>query len=196
MKSWSARFFRVWSLCLILFLTVLPALAQQAAEENPSESTTGLVFRWLNFFLVFGGAGFLIAKYGANFFRSNARAIAAKITEASAARAEAEHELRETEAKIARLDLDVANLREQARRESAAEAERLRKAGVAEVEKIFQAAQVEQAAAERAAMQQLRELAASMAVDQAGALVNARMNGETRGRLFRRFLGELGRGAN
>jgi F0F1-type ATP synthase membrane subunit b/b' len=196
MKPWRARFFRAWSLGQTLFLTALPALAQQSAEENPAESTTGLVFRWLNFFLVFGGAGYLIAKYGGNFFRANARAIAANITEASAARAEAERELREAEAKIANLDKEVANLREEARRESAAEAERLRKGGVAEVEKVFQAARVEQAAAERAAKQELRELAASIAVERAAALLNERMNTEIRARMFRAFLGELGRSTN
>ena len=42
----------------------------------------------------------------------------------------------------------------------------------------------------------LREVAASMAVERAGALVNSRMNLEIRAKLFHSFLGELGRSPN
>jgi F0F1-type ATP synthase membrane subunit b/b' len=181
---------------LILFLTALPALAAEVAEEDPAVSSTGLIFRWLNFILVFGGIGYLIAKHGGAFFRANAKAISASITEASAAKADADRELREAEAKIARLGQEVAELREAARRDSTAEAERLRASGRAEIEKINQAARGELAAAERAAQQELRALAASMAVERAGELVSSRMNGEVRARMFHAFLGELGRSAN
>ena len=181
---------------VMIFLLTLPVLAAEGAEPDPVESTTGLVFRWLNFLIVFGGAGYLIAKHGGAFFRANAKAIAASILEATAAKAEAERELREVEAKISNLDREVAELREAARRDWAAEAERLRTSGLAEMEKIEQAAATELAAAARAAQQQLREIAASMAVKRAAALVSARMTTEVSARMFRSFLGELGRSPN
>jgi len=196
MKSWR-RAMRVFaSGLLIFFLTAIPALAAEASAEDPAASTAGLIFRWLNFILVFCGIGYLIAKRGGAFFRANAKAIAASITEAQAAKAEADRELREVETKIARLDQEVAELREAARRDSAAEAERLRASGRAEIAKISQAARGELAASERAAHQELRALAASMAVERAGTLLSSRMNGEIRARIFRAFLGELGRRAN
>ena len=102
----------------------------------------------------------------------------------AAAKAEADRELREVEAKIARLDQEVPELREAARRDSAAEAERLRASGRAEIEKIKQAARAELAASERAAQQELRAMAASMAVERAGALVSSRMNREVRARII------------
>ena len=179
-----------------IFLLALPAFTAEGAEPDPVESTTGLVFRWLNFLIVFGGAGYLIAKQGGAFFRANAKAIAASILEATAAKAEAERELREVEAKISHLDREVAELRETARRDWAAEAERLRTSGLAEIEKIEQAAATELGAAARAAQQQLREIAASMAVQRAAALVSARMSTEVSARMFRSFLGELGRSPN
>ena len=196
MKSWRRALpvFANW--LLIFFLAALPALAAEAPEEDPATSTAGLIFRWLNFILVFGGIGYLIAKHGGAFFRANAKAIAASITEATAAKAEADRELREVETKIARFDQEVADLREEARRDSAAEAERLRASGRAEIEKISQAARGELAAAERAAQQELRAIAASMAVERAGALVSSGMNREIRARIFHSFLGELGRSAN
>ena len=55
---------------------------------------------------------YLIAKNGGAFFRGNAKAIAASITEAQAAKAAADRELSEVNAKISRLDQEVAELRE------------------------------------------------------------------------------------
>lgn len=196
MRSWRARLFGILSVCLVLFLTAPPALAQQATEEDPTSATSGFVFRWLNFFLVFGGAGYLIAKHGGKFFRANARTIAANITAASAAKAEAEGALHEAEEKTAQLGEEVARLRTEALQVTAGEVERLRKSGAHEVERIFQAARVEQAAAERAASQDLKAVAASMAVERAGILLQSKMDTGTRARMFRAFLGKLERSAN
>ena len=184
------------SALLIFFFTALPVFAAEGAEPDPADSTTGLIFRWLNFLIVFGGIAYLIAKYGGAFFRGNAKEIAASIVEASAAKAEAHRELHEVEAKIARIDQDVAVMHEEARRNWTQESERLRASGQAEVEKIAHAAREELAASERAAQQQVREIAASLAVDRAAALVSSRMNAEIRARMFQSFLSELGRGAN
>jgi len=116
MKSWRRALPLLANWLLIFFLAALPALAAEGAEEDPAASTAGLIFRWLNFILVFGGIGYLIAKHGGAFFRANAKAIAASITEATAAKAEADRELREVETKIARLDKEITDLREAARR--------------------------------------------------------------------------------
>jgi F-type H+-transporting ATPase subunit b len=182
-------------LLLIFFFMALPVLAAEGAEPDPADSTAGLIFRWLNFLIVFGGIAYLIAKHGGAFFRGNAKEIAASIVEATAVKAEADRELREVEVKVARLDQDVAEMREEARRNWTAESERLRAAGVTEIEKINLAARTELAASERAAQQQVREIAASMAVERAAALVSSMMNREIRARMFQSFLGELGKGA-
>jgi len=181
---------------LIFFFAALPVLAEEGAKPDPAESLTGLIFRWLNFLIVFGGIAYLIAKHGGAFFRGNAKEIAASIHEAQAAKAEAERELRAVETKIARLDPDVAEMRQEARQNWAAEAERLHASGLAEIEKISQAARGELAASERAAQQQLREIAATMAVQDAAALVGSRMSAEIRARMFQSFLGEIGRSKN
>jgi len=185
----------VWGALLIFFFTALPALAAEGAAPDPADSTAGVIFRWLNFLIVFGGIGYLIAKHGGAFFRGNAKEIAASIVEATAAKTEADRELRQVEVKIARLDQDVAEMREEAKKNWAAESERLRVSGVAEIEKINQAARGELAASERAAQQQVREIAASLAVERAAAMVGSMMNTETRARMFQSFLTELGKGA-
>ena len=99
---------------LILFVLAIPVLAAEGADPDPADSPTGLVFRWLNFIIVFGGIGYLIAKHGGAFFRGNAKEIAANIVEATAAKAEADRELQQVEVKIAHLDQDVAEMRAEA----------------------------------------------------------------------------------
>ena len=183
------------STSLIFVFLALPVLAAEGAEPDPADSPTGLIFRWLNFLIVFGGLAYLIAKYGGALFRGNAKKISTSILEAGAEKAEAERELHAVETKIARLDRDMEEMREEARRNWAAESERLRASSVAEIEKINLAARAELAASERAARHEVREIAASMAVERAAALVSSKMNPEIRARMFQSFLGEIGKGA-
>jgi F0F1-type ATP synthase membrane subunit b/b' len=195
-KSWRRWLSLAAGGLLNFFLTSIPTLAAEASEQNPADSPVGIIFRWLNFALVFGGIAYLIAKHGGAFFRGNAKAIASSIHEATADKAEADRELSEVNSKISRLDQEVSELREAARQGGLAEAERLRVSGRAEIEKIRQAAHGELDASERAAQHQLREMAASMAVEGAGVLIESRMNQGVRAKLFHSFLGDLGRSRN
>ena len=186
----------VWAILPATLLIAMPVLATEGAEPDPANSPAGMVFRWLNFAIVFGGIGFLAAKSGGAFFRANAKEIAASIVEATAAKEEAQRELQSVEAKVGRLGQDVAELKEEAKRNWEAESQRLHSSGVAEIEKINQAARAELSASERAAQEQLREVAASLAVKNAAALVNARMNSETRAKIFQAFVADLERSKN
>jgi F0F1-type ATP synthase membrane subunit b/b' len=191
------RFLLLASAALIgLCLTALPVLAAEGSEPDPADTTTGLIFRWLNFLIVFGGMAYLIAKNGGAFFRSNAKEIAASIVQATAAKEEATRELQAAQAKVQHLGQEIAAMRDQAQRDWAAESERLRASAEVEIGKINQAARAELAASERAAQQQLRGIAASLAVENAAALVGARMNAETRSRIFQTFVADLGRSRN
>src|ERR1019366_6572205 len=183
------KFYQRWvspasSALLAIFLLTLPARAAEGAAPNPADSPAGMIFRWLNFALVFGGIAFLIAKNGGAFFSANPRAISASIREGTAAKEEADRQLREVDAKIARLDQEIAELREAARRDSVAESDRLKASGLAEIEKINLAARAEVGATERAAKQELRVLAASLAVERAGGLISSRMDKNLRAELF------------
>jgi F0F1-type ATP synthase membrane subunit b/b' len=179
-----------------LFLLTLPVLAEEGAAPNPADSPVGVIFRWINFALVFGGIAYLIAKHGGAFFSANARAISASIREGTAAKEEADRQLHEVETRISRLDQEVSALQESARRDSVAETERLNASGAAEIEKIQIAVRAELSATERAAKQELRALAASLAVERAGELVASRMDNNIRAKLMRSFLAELERSAN
>lgn len=181
---------------LLSYLSAYPAFAEEGAKPDPVHTPAGIFFRWVNFLIVFGVIGFLIAKHGGAFFRSNAKQISASIVEATAVKAQADRELAQAEAKIQNLDRDLAALREDAQRNWAAERERLRATSTAEIEKINQAAVAEMAASERAAQEQLRQIAATLSVERAAELVASRMNPEIRSRMFQSFLEKLERGVN
>jgi F0F1-type ATP synthase membrane subunit b/b' len=196
MKS-SRHFFAFASgAVFVFFVSTLPSYAAEGAGADAAESSAGLIFRWLNFAIVFGGIGYLIAKHGRTFFHANAKAIAASIHEGTAAKEEADRQLREVQTKIAHFDQEVAELRVVAQRDSTAEAERLNVSRVAETEKIRAAARAELAATERVARQELRAIASTLAVQRAAAVVGSRMSPEVRARLFQSFLRDLERGKN
>jgi len=173
---------------------VLPALAQEEAP-SPADSTTGYVFRWINFALVAGALIWAIRKFGAPFFRDAAQSIQNAIRGAAAGREAAERELHEANRQLASLDAEIQEMRRAGGRESASEAERLRALAGSEADKIAKAALAEIEAAGRAAQLQLRALAALAATERAAALVRQRMSEQTERSLFGSFLGELERGA-
>jgi len=177
---------------LTIFLLALPAVAQEE-KTNAADTTTGFVFRWLNFALVVGAFVWVFAKFGGPYFKATAHAISDAIHGAAAGRAAAERELAEATRRLESIGVEIQELRRSAIRESASEAERLRALAQSEAEKIARAAVAEIEAAERVARQQLRTIAARLATERAEALLKQRMNDTSERALFGKFVGELER---
>ena len=173
-----------------------PPQGEQKSEQAPEDSTAGQIFRWLNFILVFGGLGFLIAKSAPAYFRARAVEVSREITEAAAKKAEADARLRQAEAGLAQLDQAQTKMRADAQRDFAAEAERIRKAAAADVEKVEHMAGVEIDATIRMSMIELRAATARHAVERAAAMVAEQMTPGRRELIFRKFVANLPRGAN
>ena len=170
--------------------------APPPAEQAPEDSSSGQIFRWLNFILVFGGIGFLIAKSAPAFFRARAAEVAKDITEAAAQKSEAEARLRKAEAGLAQLDQAQAKMRADSQRDFAAEAERIKQATASDIEKVDRTAEVEIEASSRMAAIELRTAAARRAVERAAAMVAEQMTPDRRELIFRKFVTNLPRGAN
>lgn len=167
-----------------------PLLAAEG-NESAADTTIGWVFRWLNFALVFGGGGYILAKYAPPFFRRRADVIAAAINEAARVKAEAEQRRREAEAKLVNLEKEIAEMRASARRDAEAEAERIRALAGEEAKKIDLAADAEIQAAERAARMELKTIGGQLAIERAEALLREEMTPKTEAALFRNFIAEL-----
>jgi F-type H+-transporting ATPase subunit b len=124
-------------------------------------------------------------------FRDNAEKISSAITEATAAKAAADRQLREAETKLANLQKEVAELRAFAGREGSSEAERIRALARNDAQKIFLAATAEIEAAERAARLELKAIAAKLAVDGAETLLAKQLTPQTQESLVSAFVQSL-----
>ena len=162
---------RIVSSLLLLFFCV--ALSAHAAEEGGNAATerANEIFKWINFAIVAAVLVWLFAKKLPPWFRGNADKISSAITKATAAREEAERQVREAEAKLANLKQEIAALQATAKLEAEQEGERLRALAQSDAKKVGVAAQAEIEAAERAARLELKALAASLAVDGAETLL-------------------------
>jgi F-type H+-transporting ATPase subunit b len=163
------------SVCVMLLVATLfaGAASARAAEEGANGATEHFseIFKWINFAIVAALIVWVFAKKLPPVFRKNAESISAAITKATAAKAEADRQLREAETKLGNLQKEVAALREEAKKEAAAEVERIRAATLSDEEKIAAAGKAEIEAAERTARKELKELAAKLAVDGAESLL-------------------------
>jgi F-type H+-transporting ATPase subunit b len=177
------------ALAVLLFATV----SAHAAEEsgNATAERANEIFKWINFAIVAGLIAWVFLKLTPPFFRKNAETISSAITKATAAKAEAERQLREAEEKLARLQQEVAQLRATAQREAAAEAERLRAVTQSDVQKVGLAAKAEIEAAERAARLELKVTAANLAVDGAESLLAKQLTPQAQESLVTSFVKSL-----
>jgi F0F1-type ATP synthase membrane subunit b/b' len=156
-----------------LTLILFPAFATfaRASEADGQPEYVNVIFKWIHFAILAAVLYWLFSKILPPFFRRNSDNISAAIAKATSAKTEAERQLKEAEAKFARLEKDVAEFRAQAQRDASAELDRLRIMTKQEAEKIQVAAKAEIEAAERAARGELKALAAKLAVDHAASLL-------------------------
>jgi F0F1-type ATP synthase membrane subunit b/b' len=101
--------------------------------------------------------------------------------------------LSEAESKLAHLDDDVRGIQENAKREAAAESERLAAATSRELEKIKQQADRELEAASRVAKRELQEFLAAQSIEKARAVVIAEVRPEDDMRIINESISELRR---
>jgi len=166
--------------------------ARAAEEANATGHVMSLdAFKWVHFLIVVVILYWLFAKVLPQNFRRNADNISAAISKATAAKAEAERQLKEAAAKLATLEHEVAEFRSQARKDASVELERLRAAIKVDAEKIAVAARAEMEAAERAAHVELKKLAAKLAMDHAETLVRQQLTPALQEAMLKEFVHNL-----
>ena len=167
------------------------AAARAADQGGASAAVFTERFKWINFAIVLAALIWLFGKVLPPKFRANAENICSTISKAQAAKAEADRKLRDAEQRLARLEEEVRGLREQAQKDAAAEAERIRALAKSDAEKVAISAKAEIEAAERAARIELKTLAAKLAVDGAEALLAKQLTPETQDALIAGFVKSL-----
>lgn len=178
---------------LSLGATLLFATAVRAAEaaQSAAEGGSMLLFKWIHFLILAVVLVWLFKKVLPPIFRRKADLISEAIAQATAAKAEAERQLKEAAVKLTRLEQEVAEFRAAAQKEAQAELERLRKLTQLDVQRIGLAAKAETEAAERAARLALKVLAAKLAVGGAESLVAQQMTPAVQDALIGNFVQSL-----
>lgn len=182
------------SIIVTLLFLAAPAMAQEGGSSLP-DSTSGWVFRWINFAILVAILVYGFSKLAPK-FRKNADEISRRIAEGTRAREAAEQLRREVRTKMAGIDAEVASMRQDAERGAEAEAERISALAKSEAAMIDRAAKAEISAAERASRLELRATAARLAVERAEALLRQQLTAGDESALFRTFVTELERSPN
>jgi F-type H+-transporting ATPase subunit b len=187
----SRRFFLFSGLLFAFLFLAMSAPSVSAAEESAANATqeyAANIFKWINFAIVAGVLGYVFLKITPPIFRKRAEDISSAITKATAAKAEADQQLKEAEGKLARLQQEVAQLRATSETDAKAEAERIRNVTQSDAAKINTAAKAEIEAAERAARLELKAIAANLAVDGAESLLAKQLTPQTQEALVASFV--------
>ena len=171
-------------------LVAAPAFGQEGGGDATT-SQTGVVFRWLNFVIVAGLILYFAVKGGGPYFRNQAAIISEKIAEGKRAREAAARQRQAAAEKMAGIDAEIAQIRNEAKRSAELEAKRLRDSARDEAEAIDRAARAEIEAAQRAAKMELRALAAKLAVERAESVLRGELTPDAEAALFRAFVAEV-----
>jgi len=143
------------------------AVKKIGALMGLNRDQAAIAFEVFNFVLLVILLGWLVARTLPKTFRNRTSAIQKHLVDARAATEEASARLGNVEARLAKLDEQIAAMRAQAERDAALDEQRI-KAGVEEEKKqILAAAEQEIAAASTQARRQIQQFAAELAVDQA-----------------------------
>ena len=118
---------------------------------------------------------FLLRKPAGEFFRSRLAEVRATLERAAKDKEEATTRLAEINARLGRLDADLAEIRAQAEREAAVEQERMENESRLDAERLRQAASREIQAAKQSALLELREFAAEKSVELAEQIIRGEL---------------------
>ena len=132
-----------------------------------SDAKAAPVFQIVNFVLLLIGVGFVILKTVPAAFRNRSTAIQKKLVDARTATEEAKVRLDSVEARLSKLDEQIAGMHKQAEIDSAHEEQRIKESVADQTRKILVDAEAEITAATAAARRDIQKYAAELAIEQA-----------------------------
>lgn len=143
------------------------AVRALGAKLGMNTEQAATAFTITNFLVLVLGVGWLMLKTLPKMFRDRSTAIQKHLVDARTATEEATSRLNSVEARLAKLDDQIAAMRAQAEKDIALDEARIKAAVEDEKKKILEAAEQEIASATVQARRQIQQYAADLAIDQA-----------------------------
>lgn len=205
------RLLPIAALALLLFANAAPVFAQfpegeesageviledlegeeLSEEELEAELAEEQMWKWANFVILAAVLGYMMAKFLPPAFASRTQEIQKEITEAQAAKAEADRRAAEVEQRLARLSKDIDTFRASAAVDMQQEGERIRKETAAQMKRVEQQASLEIETAGKTARRELKEYSAELALQLAEDRVRHQLNPDTSAALVDGFIADL-----
>ena len=174
-------------------MTSLFALAEGEGAPAPWWNIPSFeVWRWVNLIIFVVAFIYILRRPVSDAMRARREGIRRELMRAQEERNAALAKLEEVEARLAKLDAEVASIHEQSQREAAEERERIRRSTESETQKLREQAQREIESAGKAARQELREFAAEQSVRLAEEMIRRDIRPEDDARLVQLRVEELG----
>jgi F-type H+-transporting ATPase subunit b len=181
-------------LTFVVLLVLLPLfLGFSEAEEAHGSPLTDILGKTVNFIILFGGLGFLLAKPVRRFLEEAGLAVEKTIQKTERARKEAEQKLEALKERMSRLESDALKIRDAGREAGQRDSERLLAQARQEVERVKSLAELEIKAHSQAVQSELKEYAAGLAVSLAETNIKRRMTPQIHARLIDGSIRQLDR---
>jgi ATP synthase F0 subunit b len=175
------------------FFLMTAMFAQVEGHSAPWWNIPGLeVWKFLNLFIFVGLLFYFLRRPLSEALQARREGIRKELMRAQEERDAALAKLEEVEARLTRLDAEVASVHEQTRREADAERERIRKSTEEDARKLREQAEREIQSAGKAAQQELRQFTAEQSVRLAEELIRRDIRPEDDARLVREQVAGLG----
>jgi len=169
----------------------MPLTAFAAGSEEAGWGWVETVGRWFNLLVLFGVIFYFVRKPVSEFFLSRRGQIKKEISDAHAAREEAEQKLAAMEARMRDLETELGVMRRQAEEEAEKEKARILEQAEEESRKVVATAEREIEGLTRAARQNLRDYAVKLSLEVATRKIAGEMDSEAQGNQIDRFLVRL-----
>lgn len=176
-------------LCLML---AAPASVMASEAGSGGWGVWETIGKFFNLGVVIATLIYVLRKPLAQFFDERRGNIRRGLEEAQQARLAAEAKLAEMEKRMAGLDIELKQIKEEASRNAEAESQRSAQLAAQESERVIETARREADALVRAAGMQLREEASRLAVELAEKKIQSEMGVAVDDRLVQDFISQLG----
>ena len=170
--------------------------AHEQGESQHHESPWSTIWKWANFFILFGGLGYYLRKPMREFFESRTRSIEEGLRNAREAKEGALKQVREMEARMAQLAQEIQALKAQGMKEANEEKARIIEGARAEASKILELAQREIEGLKKLAHLELKGHIAELAIKQAEERLKKVVGTEENKKITHQFIEALHAGKN